>query len=198
MEDVLIPYQGWGSEITNLLSCAENPGKWEINVVYPALAPEKWVKGRVAILGDAVSVDVLPELLLLKESRPMRCFHISAQARDRVSKTHTFLPSSLVIHRRLSRMLQYASSTLLRSPFATLSSFQEVLRVYAAVRQPRAQKIWEGSRRTGDMLEGKAHGIQVAELQDMWNFVWNQPQDFEFRKATAILQKEGFFMKASL
>lgn len=54
--EVLAFYEGWGPEVRNLLSCAENPSKWSINVVYPPLGPEKWARGNVAVLGDAVSI----------------------------------------------------------------------------------------------------------------------------------------------
>jgi salicylate hydroxylase len=54
LEEVLSAYEGYGPEVTTLLSCARNPTKWNINVVYPHIPPEKWVKDRVAILGDAV------------------------------------------------------------------------------------------------------------------------------------------------
>ena len=55
LEEVLNAYEGWGPEVTNLLGCMEKPTKWSINVVYPPIPPEKWVKDRVAVLGDAVS-----------------------------------------------------------------------------------------------------------------------------------------------
>ena len=54
-EEVLEAYKGWGPEVTNLLSCMENPTKWSISVVYPPIKSENWTKGRVAVLGDAVS-----------------------------------------------------------------------------------------------------------------------------------------------
>lgn len=54
-EEVLGAYEGWGPEVMNLLSCMENPTKWSISVVYPLIKLENWTRGRVAILGDAVS-----------------------------------------------------------------------------------------------------------------------------------------------
>ena len=61
VEEVLAAYDGWGPEVRNLLGCAENPTKWTINVVYPHISAEKWVRGRVTILGDAAH-GMLPHL----------------------------------------------------------------------------------------------------------------------------------------
>ena len=54
-EEVMTTYENYGPEVKTLLSCMVNPTKWKINVVYPHIPPEKWTKGPVAILGDAVS-----------------------------------------------------------------------------------------------------------------------------------------------
>lgn len=54
MEEILAQYEGWGPDVVNLLKCIKQPNKWYINVVDPPL--ESYVKGRVALVGDAVSV----------------------------------------------------------------------------------------------------------------------------------------------
>ena len=53
-EELLKEYEGWGPDVINTLSCIHAPSKWWIHVVYPPL--ETYTKGRVAVLGDAVSV----------------------------------------------------------------------------------------------------------------------------------------------
>ena len=58
VHELLKAYEGWGPDVLNLLTCAEGVSKWNINVVYPHLRPDQWAKGRVAILGDAVSDSV--------------------------------------------------------------------------------------------------------------------------------------------
>ena len=55
-EEVLAAYDGWGPEVTNLLSCMDNPTKWNISVVYPHIKAEDWTRGPVTILGDAVRI----------------------------------------------------------------------------------------------------------------------------------------------
>ena len=55
---MLKEYEGWGSDVIGMLSCIENPNKWYINVVCPPL--EAYAKGKVALLGDAVSLLYLP------------------------------------------------------------------------------------------------------------------------------------------
>ncbi|EKM61815.1 uncharacterized protein PHACADRAFT_191006 [Phanerochaete carnosa HHB-10118-sp] len=162
--EVLGAYHGWGPEITNLLSCAERLGKWEVNVVCPAIAPEKWTKGQVTILGDAVH-GMLP--------------HLGAGAGQGIEDA-------------------YLLAKLLGHPQTTLENVTEVLRVYAAVRQPRTQKIWEGSRRAGDMLDGRTHEIHIDELRDMWDYAWNQPLDLDIDTATRMLQENGAYVKSAL
>ena len=51
-EQLLEAYEGFGDDALALLSCMENPSRWDLNVVYPGLP--SYVKGRVALLGDAV------------------------------------------------------------------------------------------------------------------------------------------------
>ena len=52
-EELVRAYAGWGSEVTGLLSCVKQPSKWNINVIWPPL--QSYVRGRVALMGDAVS-----------------------------------------------------------------------------------------------------------------------------------------------
>lgn len=52
-EQMLEEYAGWGSDVTGVLSCIQNPNKWFINVIHPPL--DAYAKGKVALLGDAVS-----------------------------------------------------------------------------------------------------------------------------------------------
>ena len=61
VETVLAAYDGWGPEVRSLLGCAENLTQWSLDVVHPPISPEKWVRGRVAILGDAAH-GMLPHL----------------------------------------------------------------------------------------------------------------------------------------
>ena len=52
-DELLKEYEGWGSDVLKILGCIQNPSKWMIHVVNPPL--QTYVKGRVALLGDAVS-----------------------------------------------------------------------------------------------------------------------------------------------
>ena len=46
-------YEGWGPDVAALIKCMpEKPNKWSIHVVHPPL--DSFVKGRVALIGDAV------------------------------------------------------------------------------------------------------------------------------------------------
>lgn len=52
-DELLKEYEDWGSDAKVILSSAETTNKWSIEVLYPPL--ETYVKGRIALLGDAVS-----------------------------------------------------------------------------------------------------------------------------------------------
>lgn len=52
-EQLLKEYEGWGSDVLALLTCIEKPDKWYISIVHPPL--KSYVRGGVALLGDAVS-----------------------------------------------------------------------------------------------------------------------------------------------
>ena len=51
-EEFLHTFQNFGDGVRALLSCATSTNKWYINVLYPHLPT--FVKGRVALVGDAV------------------------------------------------------------------------------------------------------------------------------------------------
>ncbi len=51
--EMLAEYAGWGPDVIRLLGCIREPNKWSIHVVYPPF--RSYVKGQIALLGDAVS-----------------------------------------------------------------------------------------------------------------------------------------------
>lgn len=52
-EAVRKEYEGWGPDVAALIKCMpEKPSRWSIHVVHPPL--DSYVKGRVALIGDAV------------------------------------------------------------------------------------------------------------------------------------------------
>ena len=53
MEEFLTTFEDCGGDLLRLMACAAKPNKWFMHVVYPPL--ETYAKGRVALLGDAVS-----------------------------------------------------------------------------------------------------------------------------------------------
>ena len=52
-DELLDAHKDFGPDALRLLSCIEKPDLWKVCVVYPALPT--YVKGQVALLGDAVS-----------------------------------------------------------------------------------------------------------------------------------------------
>ena len=72
---------------------------------------------------------------------------------------------------------------------------QAVLRAYAAVRQPRAQRVWEGSKRVADIYEGRVEyeGINGNELHALWGYVWDHGVDDDVQKAVERLVADGVF-----
>lgn len=59
------PSSDFGPDVVALLKCLQSPGKWHINIVSPHL--KSYARGRVALLGDAVSVIIhsAPRMLRL-------------------------------------------------------------------------------------------------------------------------------------
>jgi salicylate hydroxylase len=51
--ELLGRYEGWGHDALNIFGSVETSSKWSVEVVYPPL--DTYVKGRVALVGDAVS-----------------------------------------------------------------------------------------------------------------------------------------------
>ncbi|GJE99504.1 FAD/NAD(P)-binding domain-containing protein [Phanerochaete sordida] len=161
VEQVLETYDDWGPEARGLLNCAENPTRWTINVVYPPLLPEQWVRGPVAILGDAAH-GMLP--------------HLGAGAGQGIEDG-------------------YLLGKLLGHPQTKADNIEEVLKAYATVRQPRAQRVWEGSRKAGDIFdlrEGR-EGASFAQMRDLWTYVWSYPLDQALEEAVASLTTTGIF-----
>jgi salicylate hydroxylase len=74
-----------------------------------------------------------------------------------------------------------------------------VLRVYARVRQPRAQRVWEYSKRAGEIYDGRAgyEGIKLEEMQSFWDYVWDRPLDADLNEAEDALVGSGAFSKSS-
>lgn len=52
---LLQEYAGWGPDVMGILKSIDNPTKWHVHVLHPPL--DSYVKGRIALLGDAVSTN---------------------------------------------------------------------------------------------------------------------------------------------
>lgn len=75
---------------------------------------------------------------------------------------------------------------------------QAVLQAYSAVRQPRAQGVWDASYRAGSTyhLQGP-HGATkeglCEDLKDMWKPVWHYDFDSDVNSAVDLLHRSGAF-----
>ena len=69
------------------------------------------------------------------------------------------------------------------------------MRAYATIRQPRAQKVWEESKRIADIYEERVEyeGIKGEEVHALWDYVWKHESDEDVRKAKELLVTEGVF-----
>jgi salicylate hydroxylase len=66
------------------------------------------------------------------------------------------------------------------------------------IRRPRAQSVWEGSVRAGDIYEGYGkHGSsdegRRRDLEGQWDFVWHRGVDDDMHAALKVLQERGVF-----
>ncbi|KAI0673672.1 FAD/NAD-P-binding domain-containing protein [Trametes maxima] len=87
---------------------------------------------------------------------------------------------------------------LLSHPHTSLENIETVLQVYSDVRRPRAQAVWEGSRRAGRTYDG--HGLHGTDwdkvpedLDNQWRPVWRHDLDGDFDAAVALLRERGAF-----
>ena len=89
-EELLKEYEDWGSDAAVIMNSIETTNKWSIEVLYPPL--ETYVKGSVALLGDAVSIfkHRIHKVGTLNSDRHMQWRHISELELVRVSKTRTY------------------------------------------------------------------------------------------------------------
>ena len=81
----------------------------------------------------------------------------------------------------------------------TTINLQEVLRVYAKIREPRSQRVWESSRRAGDIHDGRAGDDfeRFKELQAMWHWVWDHGVYTDFQEAVDELIGSGTFKQVT-
>lgn len=90
-EEMFKVYEGCGPQVMALLKCIKTPSKWSIHVVQPHL--ESFVKGRVVVIGDAVSMHACGSRGRLGADaihRHMECCHTLDLAQVKVSKTDIF------------------------------------------------------------------------------------------------------------
>lgn len=64
-EEMLRDFDGWGPEVQAMLKRIKHPSKWSIHALYPTI--DKYVEGKVALIGDAVS-DLSPSELMHRVS----------------------------------------------------------------------------------------------------------------------------------
>ena len=90
-EEMFKVYEGCGPQVMALLKCIKTPSKWAIHVVQPHL--DSFVKGRVAVIGDAVSLPAVRLAGVLEVDalhRPTACCRTSVLVQLKVLKTDTF------------------------------------------------------------------------------------------------------------
>lgn len=79
---------------------------------------------------------------------------------------------------------------------------QAVLAAYSALRQPRAQMVWERSRRMGRIYDfhgpsgTTAEGIR-KDVMDMYDPVWHHDMEDDLAGAVNTLRDRGVFAAGS-
>ncbi|KAJ7491257.1 FAD/NAD-P-binding domain-containing protein [Mycena latifolia] len=90
---------------------------------------------------------------------------------------------------------------LLGHPATNLSNLEDVLKVYDAIRQPRANMVLERSFRAGTIYEGygkPGYGLADMEghLAGIWEPIWRHDLEADLASAIASLQQRGAFPAA--
>ncbi|OJT04462.1 Salicylate hydroxylase [Trametes pubescens] len=92
----------------------------------------------------------------------------------------------------------YVLVRLLSHPETNVGNLEAVLQAYSAVRQPRAQSVWDASYRAGSTyhLQGP-HGATkeglCEDLKDMWKPVWHYDFLSDVNSAVDSLRRSGAF-----
>ncbi|KAI0756243.1 FAD/NAD(P)-binding domain-containing protein [Daedaleopsis nitida] len=92
----------------------------------------------------------------------------------------------------------YVLARLLGHPDTNIHNLEAVLGAYSTIRQPRAQMVWEGSRRCGRVydLQGPSgptlEGIR-KDLDNIFDPVWHHDMESDIARAVGALQENGTF-----
>ncbi|KAH9920248.1 FAD/NAD-P-binding domain-containing protein [Epithele typhae] len=92
----------------------------------------------------------------------------------------------------------YLLVRLLSDPETDVDNVEEVLQEYSRIRQPRAQMVWEGSRRSGRIYDlshpdGNTYDDVRNNLKDMYAPVWYHNMDDDVDEVVNELRKKGVF-----
>ncbi|KAI0780346.1 FAD/NAD-P-binding domain-containing protein [Trametes elegans] len=91
---------------------------------------------------------------------------------------------------------------LLIHPHTNVDNIEHVLEVYSQIRRPRAQMVWDGSRRAGRVYNGHGpHGTDwdhiSADIEGQWAPVWQYDFDKEFDTVLGLLRERGAYPLSS-
>ncbi|EED78110.1 predicted protein [Postia placenta Mad-698-R] len=91
----------------------------------------------------------------------------------------------------------YVIAQLLGHPGTTGSNIEAVLEAYDRVRRPRAQMVWEGSVKAGEIYDGYGeHGLSPQGIQEdlggMWDRVWHHDVEDDVKSAVSWLRATTF------
>ncbi|KZT08532.1 FAD/NAD(P)-binding domain-containing protein [Laetiporus sulphureus 93-53] len=92
----------------------------------------------------------------------------------------------------------YVLAQLLGQPQTTASNIETVLQAYDRVRRPRAQMVWDGSVRAGEIYDGYGeHGLSAEgvteDLGRLWDPVWYHNLDDDLQSAVKWLRETSAF-----
>ncbi|KAI5449288.1 hypothetical protein NCC49_005150 [Naganishia albida] len=153
-------YQGWDRMVTDLFPLIEKPEQWALHDLLPL---DSWVRGRVALLGDAAHAS-LP--------------HNGAGAGQAIE-------DALL----LTEIFKHPSCTAETAP-QFLQVYEEIRRPRANAQMVHSRRSGDLYEFASDF--GRDYGKMGEEMETRWNWIWDHDHRGDIERANALLKERGF------
>ncbi|KAI0094261.1 FAD/NAD(P)-binding domain-containing protein [Irpex rosettiformis] len=162
-DELLKNFEEWGNDARIIMGSVETVNKWLVEVLHPSL--ETYVKGKVALLGDAAHA-MAP--------------HLGAGAGQGIEDAYL-----------LAQLLSDPQTTKANVE-AVLKTYDAVRRPRAQAvweATQRAGRTYEGHGNSGNSAEGRRR-----DLEGQWAFIWHHGVNDDRDIALKLLRGQGVFL----
>ncbi|GHJ89987.1 hypothetical protein NliqN6_6389 [Naganishia liquefaciens] len=163
LQEMQKDYQGWDRMVTDLFPLIEKPEHWALHDLLPL---DHWIKGRVALLGDAAHAS-LP--------------HNGAGAGQAIE-------DALL----LSEIFKHPQCTAETAP-TFLAVWEEIRRPRANQQMVHSRRSGDLYEFASDL--GRDYDKMGKEMETRWNWIWDHDHQADIDRAYALLRERGFTEK---